>query len=138
MLSNDAVRLFRTKLLPLTTILTLKVSDAIALLDSAGFPHSPDVRQLDGLIELAKSVHTLGCEYVLLHLDREPVAARFEEPKSGANEQAVTYILYDGTEATLIKTAHVATSTPQGAGRALACTSSSPNPPPPQYNKYPE
>ena len=124
--SDEAVEIIHTQLLPLATVLTLSTSEAVSLLGRGGAPYQPDVRNLDDLIRLAKALFRLGPQYVLLKGDQLPLTSNLEVPKSDLDKQIIVAVSYDGTDVSLIKTAYVAMGIPLGSDYALARRSSTP------------
>ena len=86
--------------------------------------YQDEIDNLDDLIGLAKELHSLGPEYVLLKGDLRPLTRNLEVPDRGFDKAVVVNVLYDGIDVSIIKTAHVVIGAPQGAGCALACMSS--------------
>ena len=118
MLQKDTARRVQTELLELSTVFTLGVSEAVLLLDEVGGSPQRVVSNLDDLICLAKALHNLGPEYVLLKGD--------ELSMTGNLEGSIPNVLYDGIDISIFKTALVASGTPQSAGCVIACMSSIP------------
>lgn len=118
-LSDEAMQIFSTQLLPLTTILTLNIPEAVSLLVKTGAHDRPDIRNLDDLIHVAKVLHSLGPQYVLLKGGYLPLTANLEVPKSDLDKHFIVDVLYDGTNVRLIKTAYDVTGMPLGAGYAF-------------------
>lgn len=119
-LPQDALHVFQTALLQLTTVLTLSISEAVFLLKKAETSYQRETRSLDGLIHLAEALYGLGPEYVLLRGDELPLTGNLEPPKHDSDKLVLVDVLYDGTDAILIKTAYVASGIRQGAASALA------------------
>ncbi|EEH03973.1 phosphomethylpyrimidine kinase THI20 [Histoplasma capsulatum G186AR] len=65
LLPAEAVNIVQTKLLPLTTIVTPNIPEAILLLQGSGAA-TKDPENLEDAIQIAKQIHTLGPKYVLL------------------------------------------------------------------------
>lgn len=121
LLAQESVRELREHLLPLATILTPNVPEAQLLLSDAGLP-SKDPRNVDDLIEIAKSVQSLGPQYVLvkgghLPLNKDGTIAQNEEEKS-----LMVDILFGEGEVTRIETPYQRTKNTHGTGCSLACT----------------
>lgn len=102
-------------------MLTLSISEAVFLLKKAETSYQRETRSLDGLIHLAEALYGLGPEYVLLRGDELPLTGNLEPPKHDSDKLVLVDVLYDGTDAILIKTAYVASGIRQGAASALAC-----------------
>lgn len=121
LLSDEAVHIIHTQLLPLTTVLTLSISEAVLLLDKAGALQQPDIRNLDDLTRLAKALHSLGPDFVLLKGGQLPLTANLDVPKHDSDKQVIVDVLYEGTDVSLIKTAYVGRGLPLGPEYAFAC-----------------
>lgn len=120
LLAQESVRELREHMLPLTTILTPNVPEALLLLSDAGLP-SKSPQNVDDMIEIAKSVQSLGPKYVLVkggHLpfNKDWTVARNEEEKS-----IMVDVLFGDGEVTRIETAYQKTKNTHGTGCSLAC-----------------
>lgn len=119
LLPEKAVKELRTKLLPLTTILTPNIPEALLLLKDAG-AEVPEPTDLDGMIELAKKICSLGPQAVLLkggHLPLTKDHKRSQDPKEA---NIVIDILFDGKRATLFETEFLVSRNTHGTGCSLA------------------
>lgn len=123
---QDTVRRVQTELLELTTVFTLGVSEAVLLLDEVGGSSQRVVSNLDDLISLAKALHDLGPEYVLLKGDGLSMTGNPEVAECGFDKEGIVNVLYDGMDVSIFKTAPIALGAQQGAGCAIACMSSIP------------
>lgn len=95
------------------------------LLQNAGFYH-PDIRNLHELVHLAKELHGLGSQYVLLKGDHLPLHENLEAPRGELDKQMVVDVFYDGKDVRLHGATCITTGGPQGDRYALACTLSIP------------
>ena len=77
-----AIKHVRTKLLPLTTILTPNISEAKLLVENSGESSISDPENLAEMIELAKKVQRLGPKAVLLKGGHLPLTSDRERAKS--------------------------------------------------------
>ena len=119
LLPEKAVKELRTKLLPLTTILTPNIPEALLLLKDAG-AETPEPSNLEGMVELAKKICLLGPKAVLLkggHLPLTKDHKTSQDPKEGT---LVVDILFDGTAATLFETEFLVSKNTHGTGCSLA------------------
>lgn len=119
LLPEKAVKELRTKLLPLTTILTPNIPEALLLLKDAGAEAS-EPKDLEGMVELAKKICSLGPKAVLLkggHLPLTKDHKASQDPKEGT---LVVDILFDGTTATLFETEFLVSKNTHGTGCSLA------------------
>ncbi|KAJ6179605.1 hypothetical protein N7519_010066 [Penicillium mononematosum] len=119
LLPEKAVKELRTKLLPLTTILTPNIPEALLLLKDAG-TETPEPNDLEGMVELAKKICLLGPKAVLLkggHLPLTKDHKTSQDPKEGT---LVVDVLFDGTAATLFETEFLVSKNTHGTGCSLA------------------
>ncbi|EAL93369.1 thiamin biosynthesis protein (Thi-4), putative [Aspergillus fumigatus A1163] len=119
LLPEAAVQSLRTKLLPLTTILTPNIPEAILLLKDAGV----DVqlpKDLSELTQLAKQVRALGPKTVLLKGGHLPLTAAHEAAQNPEDASRVIDILYDGENTTLFETEFLMSKNTHGTGCSLA------------------
>lgn len=119
LLPEAAVQSLRTKLLPLTTILTPNIPEAILLLKDAGV----DVqlpKDLSELTQLAKQVRALGPKTVLLKGGHLPLTAAHEAVQNPEDASRVIDILYDGENTTLFETEFLMSKNTHGTGCSLA------------------
>lgn len=127
-LAQEAVLRITTELLPLTTILTLNIAEALWFArstklswdDMPEHPKQSNDEDLDYLIRLTKALHRLGPQYVLLKGGQLPLTANLEVPESDLDKQVVVNVLYNGTDVSLIKTPYFGKGVPQGADYAVA------------------
>lgn len=120
LLPNDAVHNLRTNLLPLTTILTPNIPEARLLLQNAGI-QTPDVTSLDDIVDIARTVQSLGPRYVLVKGGHLPLAEDGHVSKDEADRHTIVDVLYDGHEAMIYETAYVPSKNTHGTGCSLAC-----------------
>ncbi|ERF69513.1 hypothetical protein EPUS_01842 [Endocarpon pusillum Z07020] len=119
LLPGDAVRILRKKLLPVTTILTPNIPEAILLLrDADEYVKNPS--NLDEAKTLAKQVHGLGPKAVLLKGGHIPLAKDYTKPRSDDNASVVVDILYDGSDYTLVEAQYSTSKNTHGTGCSLA------------------
>ena len=119
-LSDEALQIYHTLLLPLTTMLILSVPEALLLLKKAGAINQPNVRNLDDLVRLAKTLHSHGPRYILLKGGKLPLTESLEVPNSDSEKQIIVDVYYDGTDISLFKTPYISSEMPLGAGQAFA------------------
>lgn len=97
LLPQDAVKNLWTHLLPVTTVLTLKVPDAKLLLSEAGHKIE-DPKCVDDLISIAKAVHLLGPDYVLIKGGHLPLKEDGTIDVREAEQELVVDVLYGNGE----------------------------------------
>ncbi|KAL4743819.1 Phosphomethylpyrimidine kinase-domain-containing protein [Aspergillus similis] len=119
LLPEAAVQGLRTKLLPLTTVLTPNIPEAQLLLKDAGQePTSPE--DLQGLIDLAKRVAALGSRAVLLKGGHLPLTKDYKTAKGSDDASRVIDVLYDGEEVIQFETEYLVSKNTHGTGCSLA------------------
>jgi hydroxymethylpyrimidine kinase/phosphomethylpyrimidine kinase len=120
LLPEKAVRELRTHLLPHATILTPNVPEAQLLLSDAGKP-AEDPKNVDDLIEIAKSVQSLGPKYVLVKGGHLPFKKDGNVAKTDEERELMIDILYGEGAVTRIETAYQRSKNTHGTGCSLAC-----------------
>ncbi len=119
LLPGNAVRLLRERLLPMTTVLTPNIPEAILLLRDAD-QQVKNPSTLDEAKALAKQVHSLGPKAVLLKGGHIPLAKDYSTPASKEDASLVVDILYDGSEYTLVEAKYSTSKNTHGTGCSLA------------------
>lgn len=119
LLPEKAVKEVRTKLLPLTTILTPNIPEAQLLLKDAG-AEAPEPTSLDEMIELAKKICALGPRAVLLKGGHLPLSKEHKICQDPKDATTVVDILFDGTTTTLFETEFLISKNTHGTGCSLA------------------
>ena len=125
LLPNEAVHNLRRNLLPLTTILTPNIPEARLLLQNAGI-ETPEVESLDGIVNMARTVQSLGPRYVLVKGGHLPLTKDGRISKGEADRSSIVDVLHDGREATIYETAYLPSKNTHGTGCSLACKLPSP------------
>ena len=121
LLPHQAISNLRLQILPVTTVLTPNIPEAKLLLQNAGSQAS-DPQDINDIIKIAKEVHALGPEYVLIKGGHLPLTKEGKISKHGVGKHIVIDVLYDGIEITLIETAYLDSRNTHGTGCSLACT----------------
>ncbi|KAJ0417326.1 hypothetical protein BJY00DRAFT_303480 [Aspergillus carlsbadensis] len=119
LLPEAAVQGLRTKLLPLTTVLTPNIPEAKLLLKDCGQAVS-DPEDLEGLIQLTKRVAALGPKAVLLKGGHLALTKDHKTAQNPDEASRVIDILYDGEEVTLFETDYLLSKNTHGTGCSLA------------------
>ena len=120
LLPEEAVSILRTRLLPLTTVLTPNIPEARLLLQNANID-VPKTTKLDDVVGLAKGLHTLGPRFILVkggHLAFAKTDSSSHHPDQDSN---VVDVLFDGHEVTLYETKYIRSKNTHGTGCSLAC-----------------
>ncbi|KLJ09548.1 hypothetical protein EMPG_15042 [Blastomyces silverae] len=120
LLPGEATNIVRTKLLPLTTILTPNIPEAILLLQSSG-ADAKNPENLEDAIQIAKQIHTLGPKYVLLKGGHLPLTASFQRVTTADQQPSkVVDVLFDGEKVTLFENEFLTSKNTHGTGCSLA------------------
>ncbi len=121
LLPNEALRCLREKLLPLATVLTPNIPEAVLLLQDAGENVKRPERLAD-ITELAKAVHRLGPTYVLLKGGHLPLGRDQTVSSGNAGKRSAIDVLYDGESTVLLENDFSSSKNTHGTGCSLACT----------------
>src|SRR2546429_9891585 len=97
LLPGEAVQLLRKKLLPMATVLTPNIPEAILLLRDADI-HFGTPEDLDCAQTLAKKVYSLGPHAVLLKGGHMPLNKAYRRANENEEPAMIIDILYDGTD----------------------------------------
>ncbi|KAE8155887.1 DNA polymerase alpha, catalytic subunit [Aspergillus tamarii] len=119
LLPEAAVEKLRTKLLPLTTVLTPNIPEAKLLLKDAGLD-VPEPEGLSDVLQLVKQVKALGPKAVLLKGGHLPLTKDHKTARNQDEATAVIDVLYDGEDTTLFETDFLLSKNTHGTGCSLA------------------
>ncbi|KAJ5974197.1 Phosphomethylpyrimidine kinase type-1 [Penicillium waksmanii] len=119
LLPEKAVKELRTKLLPLTTILTPNIPEAQLLIKDAG-DEAPEPADLAGMISLAKQIRSLGPKAVLLKGGHLPLTKDHKTAQTPQDGTIVVDILVDEDTTTLFETEFLVSKNTHGTGCSLA------------------
>jgi hydroxymethylpyrimidine kinase/phosphomethylpyrimidine kinase len=119
LLPQNAVQSLRTKLLPLTTVLTPNIPEAKLLLEDAGVAFQ-EPRNVEDMISLTKHVHDLGPKSVLLKGGHLPLTRDRKTAQNTEEAQIVVDVLYDGEKVTLFESDFLRSKNTHGTGCSLA------------------
>lgn len=119
LLPHEAVKEMINHLLPLTTILTPNVPEALLLLSDAGNTIS-DPKSVEDLIDIAKAVQALGPKYVLVKGGHLPFKTDGTAASNVEDKELMVDILYGNGQVTRIETAYLKSKNTHGTGCSLA------------------
>ncbi|OJD22860.1 phosphomethylpyrimidine kinase [Blastomyces percursus] len=119
LLPCEATNTVRTKLLPLTTILTPNIPEAILLLQDSG-ADAKNPENLEDAIQIAKQIYNLGPKYVLLKGGHLPLTASFQRVTADQQPSKVVDVLFDGENVTLFENEFLTSKNTHGTGCSLA------------------
>ncbi|KAL8659264.1 MAG: hypothetical protein Q9226_000534 [Calogaya cf. arnoldii] len=117
LLPNAAVTNVRKRLLPLTTILTPNVSEALLLLENAGTKPIPEIKTVDDLAHLGTLLKAMGPKYVLIKGGHVPVN---EHHQMAPMKQYVVDVLRSDDRTTFFETKFSHSKNTHGTGCSLA------------------
>jgi len=119
LLPAQAVRDLREKLLPIATIITPNVPEAMLLLSDSGKPVA-DAKNVGDLIEIAKAVQALGPKYVLVKGGHLPFKKDGTVAETAAEKELMVDILYGDGTVTKMETLYQPSKNTHGTGCSLA------------------
>ncbi|KAJ5112483.1 hypothetical protein N7532_000528 [Penicillium argentinense] len=119
LLPEKAVKELRTKLLPITTVLTPNIPEAQLLIKDSG-AEAPEPADLAGLISLAKQLRSLGPKAVLLKGGHMPLTKDHNIAQNPQDATTVIDVLVDGGTTTLFETEYLISKNTHGTGCSLA------------------
>lgn len=122
LLPGDAVRSLREKLLPMTMLVTPNIPEATLLLYDAEIQYNAP-NNLDDLKTLARQVHQLGSQAVLLKGGHMPLTKPHyvkADRDDDSQERVTVDILFDGRDLTVIESEYLAVKNTHGTGCSLA------------------
>lgn len=120
LLHEDAIKVMREQLLPLATILTPNVPEAMLLLANAGI-HAEPPTSVDDLVKIAKTVQTLGPEFVLLKGGHLPLQRNGAMASVDSEKELVVDVLYGAGAYIRIDSDYQESKNTHGTGCSLAC-----------------
>jgi len=123
LLPENAIETLCTQLLPETLLLTPNVPEA-KLIAQRGGKSVTEVRNLEGLEQLASAVHQLGPRYVLLKGGHTPLTSDHQVAKSDDEKQIVVNVLHGEGVTEVFETQYQRSRNTHGTGCSLACRSS--------------
>ncbi|TAQ83709.1 hypothetical protein B7494_g7965 [Chlorociboria aeruginascens] len=122
LLPQNAIRGLRKHLLPHTTVLTPNVPEAKLILSEAGIDVI-EPKSIDGLIDIAKSLQSLGPKYVLVKGGHLPFRKDGIVAEQDSERELVIDILYGDGVVTKVETSYHSSKNTHGTGCSLASSS---------------
>jgi len=125
LLPDEAVCNLRTRLLPLTTILTPNVPEAKLLLQNAGL-EAPEIKSIHDIVNIARLLQSLGPRFVLVKGGHLPLTKDGHVSRRDADRHTVVDVLYSGDgqhgeRPILYETDYQSSRNTHGTGCSLAC-----------------
>ncbi|KFY23743.1 hypothetical protein V493_05665 [Pseudogymnoascus sp. VKM F-4281 (FW-2241)] len=119
LLPEDAIKVMREQLLPLATILTPNVPEAMLLLSDAGM-HAEAPTSVEDLVNIAKTVQSLGPEFVLLKGGHLPLQGNGVMASVESEKEMVVDVLYGAGTYIRIDSVYQKSKNTHGTGCSLA------------------
>ena len=120
LLPADAVQKLKDWMLTRTTVLTPNVPEAQLLLSEANLEHK-EVGSVADLEAMAKSVQTLGPEWVLVKGGHVPFTQDLTTARTEDEKKVVVDVLYGHGHSLRIQSDYSKSSNTHGTGCSLAC-----------------
>lgn len=120
LLPQDAIRELRDHLLPLSTIVTPNVPEAVLLLSDAGM-HVEEPKSAADLVEIAKKVKNLGPDFVLIKGGHLPLKKDGTIASTDVEKEIVVDVLYGQGVVTKMQSPFQISKNTHGTGCSLAC-----------------
>lgn len=120
LLPHDAVSIMIRDLLPLTTILTPNLPEAMLLLETAGV-EIQDPENVDDIIAMAHKLLGLGPKYVLLKGGHLPLTRGRVVSKGESEREIVLNVLVGESGLTVMESDYQKSENTHGTGCSLAC-----------------
>jgi len=119
LLPENAIRVLCDELLPVTSLITPNVPEAILILNESG--QSPkEVENLDDLKDLAKAIATLGPKHVLIKGGHCPLDSNHNTAKTDADKKIVANVLYSEGTFFVVEAPYQISRNTHGTGCSLA------------------
>ena len=122
LLPEDAIKALQQDLLPLTTLLTPNIPEALLILKTAG-QTTKNPTSVDDLIDMGKAVQRLGPRYVLLKGGHLPLAKNSSVSKRHVNSYKIVDILCSEQDTKVYESDYINSKHTHGTGCSLACES---------------
>lgn len=119
LLPEKAVKTLVEDLLPVTTIVTPNIPEANLMLREAG-KNPIEIRNLDGIKELAAEVYKLGPKFVLLKGGHLPLTPSYKVASADEEKKIVVNVLFGGDCVDVIEFPFQKTANTHGTGCSLA------------------
>ncbi|GAB7351477.1 hypothetical protein MBLNU459_g2131t2 [Dothideomycetes sp. NU459] len=119
LLAENAINVLCEHLLPVTDLLTPNIPEAHLLLEECG-KAAQDIRDLDDMKQLAKSVSELGPRNVLIKGGHIPLTKHHEAARTEAEKQLLVNVLYGEGTFTIFESEYQISRNTHGTGCSLA------------------
>jgi len=120
LLPHEAVRGLIEHLMPLATVLTPNLPEAMLILSEAGCPVG-DPKNVDDLVSIAWAVQGLGPKYVLVKGGHSPFKSNGDVAETDEEREVMVDVLVGQGVMTKIETSYQRSKNTHGTGCSLAC-----------------
>lgn len=122
LLPDEAIKFLCDELLPVTTLLTPNIPEALLLLKTVGRDPGT-VADLEGMKALAQDVARLGPKNVLIKGGHIPLTRDYRASKSDEENQILINVLYSEGTFSVFESQYQVSRNTHGTGCSLACMS---------------
>ena len=123
LLPPEALRELRARVLPLATVVTPNIPEAMMLLSDAGLGRDGALESVADLEAMARSLLSLGSEWVLVKGGHAPLKGDYSIAETDEERQIVVDVLCGKDGIVRIETGYQASRNTHGTGCSLACES---------------
>lgn len=120
LLKEEAIRTLCTEILPVTGLITPNIPEARLLLEESGHKVD-DIKDLEGMKQLAKSVAELGPKSVLVKGGHIPLKKNYEVATTDDEKEVLINVLYAEGEFHIFESRYQVARNTHGTGCSLAC-----------------
>jgi ATP-dependent RNA helicase DDX5/DBP2 len=122
LLPESAVQTLIDELLPVTTILTPNIPEALLILKTANKP-CKDPQSVEDIVQIAKDIQALGPKYVLVKGGHVPLTKDRLVSSTKDEKHVVLNVLCSQGDIEFLETPYVESDSTHGTGCSLACKS---------------
>lgn len=120
LLQENAIRTMCDELLPLTSLLTPNIPEAILILKECGKEPAP-IKNIDDLRNLAKAVSKLGPKHVLIKGGHCPLRKNHTVATTDDEKRLIVNIFYSEGKYSVFEAPYQQSRNTHGTGCSLAC-----------------
>lgn len=120
LLKEEAIKTLCTELLPVVGLITPNIPEALLLLEESG-NKIENIKDLDGMKQLAKAVADLGPKSVLIKGGHIPLKKNYEVATTDEEKEVLVNVLYTDGEFCVFESKYQIARNTHGTGCSLAC-----------------
>jgi hydroxymethylpyrimidine kinase/phosphomethylpyrimidine kinase len=120
LLKEEAIKTLCTELLPLVGLITPNIPEALLLLEESG-NKIDDIKDLDGMKQLAKAVAALGPKSVLIKGGHIPLKKNYEIATTDEEKEVLVNVLFTDGDFCVFESKYQIARNTHGTGCSLAC-----------------